>query len=223
MKSILRHIVHRTYRPILQWYLSSPRTYKYEDIELEVWPGIFHPGFFHSTTYLLEHILKNEPLKGHRLLELGCGSGLISIIAASKGAEVIATDIHPKAVQNTNYNAQRNNMPIRVVQSDLFTEIQDIPFDIIAINPPYYRGKAAKNEDHAWYCGESMEYFQRLFDGLPVYIEKGAKVYMVLSDGCELDAIKAMADEKHVLVNFIDEKRLLLERNFIFSIQLKGK
>lgn len=112
--------------------------YRYGNIRLEIPPQVFHPGFFFSTGLLLRYIL-TLPLQGKRFLELGAGSGLISIQAAKKGAIVTATDINPVAIDCLRRNCDQNNVTAEIILSDLFAVIPEQPFDIIAINPPYYK------------------------------------------------------------------------------------
>jgi len=52
-------------------------------------------------------------LDGHsrRYLELGCGSGLPSVVAASRGFEVLATDYYDDALEFTRLNARHNGLP----------------------------------------------------------------------------------------------------------------
>jgi release factor glutamine methyltransferase len=119
MKGVLKHIVARTYKPLLEKYLSKTRTYQYEDIRLEVAPEVFHPGFFFSTHVLLKY-LKKLPLENKLFLELGCGSGLIAIYAAKKGAVVTATDINKIALQFLAKNCRFNNTALRIIESNLF-------------------------------------------------------------------------------------------------------
>src|SRR4029079_10565830 len=109
MNTALKHIVAHTYKPLLVKYLSKTRVYRYKDIRLSIAPGVFHPGFFFSTQLLLQYISK-LPLQGKRFLELGCGSGLISIAAAKMGAMVTATDINPLATEYLKENSRRNNV-----------------------------------------------------------------------------------------------------------------
>ncbi len=108
MKAALKHIVAHTYKPLLVRYLSKTRIYKYGDIKLEIPPQVFHPGFFFSTRLLLNYI-KQFSLQGKSFLEPGCGSGLISIYAAKKGAKPTATDINPVAIEFLKKNAEQNN------------------------------------------------------------------------------------------------------------------
>ena len=84
---------------------------------------------------VIEKISKN--FKGKKILEIGCGSGFISVLLAKLTGDMItATDINPKAVENTVYNAKINHVKIKAKQSNLFNKINK-RFDIIIFNPPY--------------------------------------------------------------------------------------
>ena len=219
MKTALKHIVAHTYKPWLEKYLSKIRTYNYEDIKLEIPPQVFHPGFFFSTQLLLNSI-KRLPLKGRSFLEPGCGSGLISIYAAKKGANVTATDINPIAIEFLNKNAEQNEVGLEVIQSDLFTNIPKQQFDIIAINPPYYKKKPESAKEYAWYCGENGEYFLSLFEGLNDYVHPASEIFMVLFDGCDLEMIENMASENGFNLLCVHTRKNWLEKNFIYKIEI---
>src|SRR6218665_2258260 len=88
---------HPLLKPISAWYLSRTRIYKYDNISVRIHPGVFHPGLFFSTKLLLEY-LKGQPIQEKHLLELGAGSGLISVVAAKRGARVTGSDINPTAI-----------------------------------------------------------------------------------------------------------------------------
>ena len=80
------------------------------DIELEVTEGVWPPP--HSTIELAG-LLDVRP--GDQVLELGCGSGLLSIAAAKLGAgRVVATDLDPRALQAAERNALRNGVGDRI-------------------------------------------------------------------------------------------------------------
>jgi release factor glutamine methyltransferase len=154
LNTALKHIVARTYKPLLVKYLSKERRYRYKDIRLDVPPEVFHPGFFFSTKLLLQYIGKID-LGKKTFLELGCGSGLIAITAAKKSAIVTATDINPVAVAALKTNSAKNNVAIEIIESDLFNDIPKRSFDTIIINPPYYKKQPANAKDYAWCCGEN--------------------------------------------------------------------
>lgn len=218
MKSAFKHIVARTYKPLLVKYLSKTRIYRYDDIKLEVPPQVFHPGFFFSTRVLMDYIIQ-LPLQDTNFLELGCGSGLISIYAAKKRASVTATDINPIAIEYLQKNSLVNKANITVIQSDLFKDIPEQAFDIIAINPPYYKKQPINPADYAWYCGENGEYFETLFSGLKKYIHQQTEVLMVLFDGCDIDMIQNMAAKNGFSLHCVHTHKNLLEKNFIYKIQ----
>ncbi|HYT09732.1 MAG TPA: methyltransferase domain-containing protein [Mycobacteriales bacterium] len=56
-----------------------------------------------------------RPLAGTRVLELGCGLGLVSVVAAGGGADVLAADQSRDAVAFTAANAARNGVAVRTV------------------------------------------------------------------------------------------------------------
>jgi predicted nicotinamide N-methyase len=56
-----------------------------------------------------------RPLAGSRVLELGCGLGLVSVLAAAGGASVLAADQSREAVAFTTANAARNGVEVRTV------------------------------------------------------------------------------------------------------------
>jgi release factor glutamine methyltransferase len=157
-------------------------------------------------------------LKNQLFLELGAGSGLIALYAARQGAHVMATDINPMAIHSLTMNSQSNRIPLTIIESDLFINIPQQVFDIIAINPPYYKKQPRTPAEYAWYCGEQGEYFRQLFNGLQQYMHPQSNVLMVLSDGCDLQMIREMASANGFHLNCVHEKKNWLETNFIFKI-----
>lgn len=220
MKTALRHIVSKAYKPLLVRYLEKARMFRYKDILLRVAPEVFHPGFFFTTRFLLQAVGK-QPLKGTEFLELGCGSGLIAIYAAKQGAGVTATDINPVAIRFLDENMKRNHVHLTLIESNLFEEIPVQQFDIIAINPPFYKKMPLSIKDHAWYCGEHGEYFSSLFKSLNMYIHSKTQVLMVLFEGCDMNMITGFAEKNGFNLACIETKKNLLEKNFIFRIEKK--
>ncbi len=103
-----------------------------------VFPNVFSPKYFYDT----ELFAQNFPVRnGEVMLEIGPGTGAISIIAVYKGAsKVVAIDINPAAVKNTQENIERHNMQDRVDvrQGNLYEPLrQDEKFDTIFWNTPF--------------------------------------------------------------------------------------
>ena len=64
----------------------------------------------------LAAVVAGRSLAGTRVLELGCGLGLVSVVAAASGAEVLAADQSAEAVAFTTANAARNGVAVRTVR-----------------------------------------------------------------------------------------------------------
>ena len=214
---ILKRFFKLFYKPFLQKYLSGERNYRYQNMHLKIYPGVFHPGFFFSTKILLDYLERYE-LKNQLFLELGAGSGLIAISAAKKGAVVTATDISRRAMENISVNRQLNNVIIEEIHSDLFDSIPHQIFDFIVINPPYYKGIIRTEADHAWYAGEQLDYFQKLFRQLPAYMNGLTHAIMILSDECDITAIQKLAADWKLTLKPVFSKKVLWETNFIYEI-----
>lgn len=74
-------------------------------------PGMAFGSGSHATTYLCMEQLDNRIEGGERVYDLGCGSGILSIIAALLGAkEVVGIDIDPNAADIAKKNAARNHL-----------------------------------------------------------------------------------------------------------------
>jgi len=211
-------MVATAYKPLLEKYLSRTRTYTYKHIRLQIPPQVFHPGFFYSTQMLLKYI-SHISLQQRKVLELGAGSGLIAIYAAQKGAYVTATDINTIAIEYMESNMQYNKVELSIIHSDLFHMLPQQTFDMIIINPPYYKKNPVTEADYAWYCGEQGEYFQQLFKNLNDYIHTASDIVMTLCDACDLNMITTFAAQYDFQMECIYTQRNLLEKNFIYKIQ----
>lgn len=224
MISSLQKKTFKFFHPILRrmakLYLSKPRNYTYKGIRVKILPGVFHPGFFFSTKVFLE-FLETLVLEDKRVLELGAGSAFISIFCALKGAKVTASDISPTAIEGIKKNAELNKQEIKVVLSDLFDKFSIEEFDIILINPPYYPKKPSTIEERAWFCGEEFEYFHRLFDQAKPSKNNKFKIYMVLSEDCDLEKILSIAEGYMVNYQLVFTKKIAGENNFIFEMDYR--
>ena len=220
MKAAIKYIVGTTWQPLLKKYLSKTRRYSYKNVHLQIPSSVFHPGFFFSTHLLLRQV-KKLSLQDKKFLELGAGSGLISIYASQQGAVVTATDINPVAVKWLHENCRNNNVRIKIIESDVFEGLTHRLFDIIAINPPYYKRSPQSAADYGWFCGENGEYFAKLFGGLKNYIHQETIVLMILCDGCDIEMVKTQALEQNFDMKTFYTRQNVLEKNFIYSIQKK--
>ncbi|WP_298508344.1 methyltransferase [uncultured Kordia sp.] len=197
-------------------YTLKKRKYTYEGITVKISAEVFPPHFTISTKILLEYI-KPLNLTDTNFLELGCGSGIISLFAASKGANVTASDINQIAIKELKDASVKNEISLNVLYSDLFENLSDQQFDYIIINPPYYPKAPQNDKELAWFCGENFEYFEKLFAQLPNHL--APNTWMILSEDCEIDHIKQLATKNGLSFELILEKSVVKEKNYIFRIQ----
>lgn len=92
-----------------------------------------------GTALLLRHL---GEVSGKRVLDVGCGIGVIGCAAGLMGANDVAmTDVNLIAVELAARNAAAQHVPAHVVASDVYDRVPGRPFDLIASNPPFHRGK----------------------------------------------------------------------------------
>lgn len=83
-------------------------------IVLNLEPGLAFGTGTHETTRLCLQALEKHVKKGDNMLDVGCGSGILSVAALLLGAEkATGIDIDPLAVKSSIENAQRNNVADR--------------------------------------------------------------------------------------------------------------
>lgn len=119
----------------------------YGDITIEVPEKIYYPR---EDSELMAGVIKTLDIRGKQVLEVGCGSGFLSILLAKKGARVTAIDINPVAVETAKKNAKANSVLVDCFESDLFEKVKN-KFDLIVFNPPYL--PVEEGEDDITYAG----------------------------------------------------------------------
>jgi ribosomal protein L11 methyltransferase len=101
---------------------------------IELDPGLAFGTGTHPTTALCLEWLDGASLAGQRVIDYGCGSGILAIAAAKLGAaEVLAVDIDPQALIATRDNAERNGVATRITVR-LAGDDAPKPVDILLAN-----------------------------------------------------------------------------------------
>ena len=109
-----------------------------QQVSLETRPGLFSPEHVdRGTLAMLSHV---KIASGMRIMDLGCGCGVVGIVAAKIAGEenVFMSDADPMAVETARRNAERNGVSgVQVCVSDGFQSVDASGFDLILSNPPY--------------------------------------------------------------------------------------
>ncbi len=81
-------------------------------------------------SFLLASLFSDFIFENTKVLDVGCGSGFLSVQAKNLGADVVSIDINPESVDYC------KSLGLNVLYSDLFENVKD-KFDVIVFNPPY--------------------------------------------------------------------------------------
>ena len=95
-------------------------------------PGLAFGTGSHVSTRLVLQNLESAMHTGERVLDYGCGSGILAIVAGKLGAgEITATDIDPQALETTAANANDNGVVLNVVAPE---SLPPGTFDLVLAN-----------------------------------------------------------------------------------------
>lgn len=110
-----------------------------QPLEIETTEGLFSPRGADTGTLSMVSAVELE--SGQKLLDLGCGAGLVGIAAAKVLGEenVWMTDVDPAAVRCAAENAKRNGVEnVHLCCGDALDAVDASGFDWILSNPPYH-------------------------------------------------------------------------------------
>jgi 16S rRNA (guanine1207-N2)-methyltransferase len=108
-------------------------------LRLETAPGLFARSGPDAGTLAMLSCVAFQP--EDRVLDLGCGYGLVGVVAAKAiGPDrVVMSDIDPLAIETARRNLEANGVAgAKLVLSDGFDDIEDVGFTKILSNPPYH-------------------------------------------------------------------------------------
>ncbi|MFB9867461.1 methyltransferase [Vreelandella sulfidaeris] len=140
-----------------------------EGLELVSHPGVFgHGKVDEGTQLLLESLESTLPSAPQRILDMGCGDGIISAWLAKRGHQITAVDVSDFAVEATKRTLTANGLTGRVLQSDVYSALTGEAFDLIISNPPFHQERDIS-------YGPS----QRLISEAPEHLRSGGRLVMV--------------------------------------------
>ncbi|TFH09985.1 MAG: methyltransferase domain-containing protein [Candidatus Thorarchaeota archaeon] len=193
-----------------------------ESFDFDVLEGVYPPE---ADTYLLLDAIAIDSMDS--VLDVGCGAGLASLIAATKAKRVVSIDISFLAVRNTSENLRRNGLEqnVSVLQSDLFIGLSnEAKFTMIMFNPPYLPADEMNTTmDHALIGGaEGSELTERFLKEAASHMVHNGRLYVVISSLENNDAIIKAFNENNFQVEQVNEISLFFEKIQVLKGIFKG-
>ncbi len=109
------------------------------DMVFETSPSIFSPNSIDQGTLAMLSVI--DFLPSDKVLDLGCGYGVVGILAGKLIGEqnVIMCDVSEQAIESAAMNLRLNNVPeISIRLSDGYKNVAETDFTLILSNPPYH-------------------------------------------------------------------------------------
>lgn len=187
---------------------------KYKGFSIETDENVYEPS---DDTYLLLDSLEMIGITaGSRVLEVGCGTGIISIAVSGLVASVVACDINPHAVDVCKRNAARNKAKnVEVVRSDLFSDVSG-KFDLIVFNTPYLPqslDETVSGEiNHAWDGGlDGRKVIERFLFEVSSYLSEGGRIVFLESSLSDYEKSLSYLESAGFKVKIINRLKLHFE------------
>lgn len=176
-------------------------------------PDVYEPA---EDSFLMIRAALAEIRKSDRVLEIGTGSGIVSMCLMDC-AKVVATDINPYAVKSARLNG------VEVIRTDLFGGIGG-EFDLIIFNPPYLPTSKDEKVDGwigcAWDGGrDGLTIINRFLDQVGEYLMDGGRILLSISSLTGIEQVK----EKMAALGFTVDEVLSETHFFERLVVLRGK
>ncbi len=101
----------------------------------DIWKGVERVNFDVNkppyTWNMYEHLLKDYDLKGKKVLEFGCGTGINSTIMVARGARMVFFDSSKSALELVRKNLERLSLDAELVHGDVFDSDFNGEFDLV--------------------------------------------------------------------------------------------
>lgn len=165
-------------------------------------------------------IIKNNKI--NNMLEIGCGTGIVSIsVDLETKIDVTAVDISKRAIENSIINKEKLGSGIKIMKSDLFSNIKE-SFDLIYSNPPYIKSdeieklqvEVRKHEPRLALDGgeDGLHFYRKIIEKAPEYLnnrgylvfeighDEAKDICALMEDNFDVEVIKDLSKLDRVVV-----------------------
>jgi release factor glutamine methyltransferase len=153
-------------------------------------PETVQPIF--PVSHVLGECVLEEVRETDRVLDMGTGSGVNAILAASKAREVVAVDVNPDAVRAARHNAELNAVEVDVFESDVFSRVDGV-FDLIVFDPPF-RWFAPRDMAERATTDEGYRALTAFFDHVHAYLSANGRLLVFFGSSGDIDYLHHLID-----------------------------
>jgi release factor glutamine methyltransferase len=225
LRNLIRKIYFYIYYGLYHRHkLKKTVTEKIKGFTFTVYPSVFNPKDYFSSEIFAKFISSLDDLNGKYVLDMGCGSGVVSVFATSKGAHCLAVDVNPLCVKAAEENAKQNRFEHRInaVQSNLFENISDDEkFDIIFFNPPYYEKEPETDFEKAFFTGTGFKIIKDFLEQAKNCFVPGGFIYFITSSDLKIDGFLNMIQASGYEFNIVKKVNTLFETFYITKALLR--
>jgi release factor glutamine methyltransferase len=181
---------------------------RYKNTEIRVSKDVYEPS---EDSFLLAEAALSEIEGSERVLEVGCGSGMIAaVIKANTKAEIVGIDINPHAARCTKANG------IEAIRGDILSCIKG-EFDIIIFNPPYL--PTHKEERTGDWINVALDgghdgrrIIHEFLNQAAGHLAKSGRILMVLSSLTGTKEVESRMESLGYCVETKSEERFMFEK-----------
>lgn len=207
--------IHITTRPYLNKVMSHTEPYDVDVFgeKITILPGVMSPQYDWAGLYMIECL--PEDFSGQDVLELGPGSGLVSVFVGLRGANSItAADINPAAVENTKLNFEKHGIKNSLaILSDAFESVPKKKYDSIIFNLPYHDGVPANDLEKGVIDADYVA-MRKFFEGARDFLKEDGILYVGFSRSGNIPRFMEEAERNNLQVDKMEEKNEWNDPNY---------
>ncbi len=167
-------------------------------------------------SFLLQKLIQGRVCG--RVLDMGCGSGVLTVEAAKHAGSILAADINPNAVEATKHAAM-NLKNVEIIESNLFSNVKPQAFDIILFNPPYLPDDPEVKDTALDGGKKGYELTLRFLNEAIPFLTSDGEILLLFSTLTGKKRIEQEVARLALVMQILEEKKLFFEKLYVVSIR----
>ena len=202
----------------------SPYSLDIMGFHIQVDNNVYPPR--EESVFMAENLRKSEYgiRKNDRVLDYGCGSGFQSLVSASLGGIVVATDINSLAVECSRKNAMNNYLEDKIqfrIGKNLEPVLKKEYFDVVIASLPFEDAQPLDNLEYSLYDFK-LQMRKALFENIRNHLTVNGRIFYTYSDRVQkIFPLEESGNEFNFKI--IDERKFGEDVYYLFLIRPNSK